>query len=166
MSGFGSKFKTRWEDPYRKLTRILQKDIWETEHPDRTWLIDFVYYALRILSLVKAGFIRNNVFVRSAALCYSSLLALGPLAAILLIAASFFLESVERAKILELINGFIVFLAPPLKEYFETQGNNTLVNEDLLVTLNGFIESAKFRGLWNSGNLFIGVHRHPAIHGG
>lgn len=143
MSGIGSKFKTKWEDPYRRLLKILEKDIWETEHPERTRLIDFAYYALRILSLVKAGFVRNNVFVRSAALCFSSLLALGPLAAILLLAAGFIIESVDQAKVLELINNFIIFLAPPLKEYFDAQGNNSLVNENLLTSLNGFIESAK-----------------------
>ncbi|MDG2170480.1 MAG: YhjD/YihY/BrkB family envelope integrity protein [Opitutales bacterium] len=146
MSGIGSKFRTKWEDPYRRLLNILEKDIWETEHPDRTRLIDFVFYGLRILSLVKAGFIRNNVFVRSAALCYSSLLALGPMAAILLLAAGLVLETVERTQMLELMNKFIIFLAPPLAEYFEANGGdaeNSLINENLLNSLNGFIESAK-----------------------
>lgn len=141
MSGIGSKFRTKWEDPYRRLVRILEKDIWETDHPERTRLIDFAYYALRILSLVKAGFVRNNVFVRSAALCYSSLLALGPLSAIILLAAGIIIDQVEQARILELINNFVIFMAPPLKEYFETSGD--LINEDLLSGLNGFIESAK-----------------------
>ncbi len=68
---------------------------------------------------------------------------MGPLAAILLLAAGFIIESVDQAKVLELINNFIIFLAPPLKEYFDAQGNNSLVNENLLTSLNGFIESAK-----------------------
>ncbi|MCB1122042.1 MAG: YihY/virulence factor BrkB family protein [Verrucomicrobiae bacterium] len=146
MRVLSSKFKGRWEDPYRRFNHILQKEIWETEHPDRTKLRDFFYYLLRILSLVKAGFIRNNVFVRSAALCYSSLLGLGPIAAIMLLAAGIILEQVEQTRMLELMNKFVIFIAPPLAEYFEsgTDGTPTsLINENLLYSLNGFIESAK-----------------------
>ena len=47
---------------------------------------------------------------------------------------------------LELMNKFIIFLAPPLAEYFEANGGdaeNSLINENLLNSLNGFIESAK-----------------------
>jgi membrane protein len=141
MRAFGSKLKARWEDPYRRFIQILHQEIWETEHPNRTKLTDFAYYLLRIMSLVKAGFRRNNVFVRSASLCYSSLLALGPMAAIVLLAAGIIMDQVEQGKILELINDFVIFMAPPLKEYFETSGE--LINEDLLSGLNGFIESAK-----------------------
>ena len=146
MSGIGSKFRTKWEDPYRRLQQVLEKDIWETDHPERTRLIDLAYYTLRILSLIKVGFIRNNVFVRSAALCYSSLLALGPLAAISLLAASLILEQVEQTQMLELMNNFIIFLAPPLAEYFESGGSetgNSLINENLITSLEGFIASAK-----------------------
>lgn len=146
MRGLSEKLKSRWEDPYRRLHHILEKEIWETEHPDRTKVTDIFYFLLRILSLVKAGFIRNNVFVRSAALCYSSLLGLGPIAAILLLAASIVLEQFEQPRILELINNFVIFIAPPLAEYVDSgvEGStHSLINENLLNSLNSFIESAK-----------------------
>ncbi|MDA0347222.1 MAG: YihY/virulence factor BrkB family protein [Verrucomicrobia bacterium] len=146
MSALGTIYRTKWKDPYRRFRRILKKEIWETGHEDRNKATEFAYYVLRILSLVKTGFIRNNVFVRSAALCYSSLLALGPLAAIVLLVAGIIMEQVERAKMLELMNNFVIFLAPPLGEYFESSSNlsqNTLINENLLNGLDGFIESAK-----------------------
>jgi len=141
MGALGTKFRSKWEDPYRRFHQILKKDIWETGDKDRNKATEFAYYVLRILSLVKTGFIRNNVFVRSAALCYSSLLALGPLAAILLLAAGIIIDQVDQAKILTLINDFVIYMAPPLQEYFESTGN--LINEDLMSGLNGFIQSAK-----------------------
>ncbi len=142
----GSHWKAKWEDPLNRLSDILKRDIWETEHPNRNKVTNLTYYVLRILSLVKTGFIKNNVFVRSAALCYSSLLALGPLAAISLLAAGIIIEQVDQNRILELINKFVIFMAPPLAEYFEANGdlsNGTLINENLLFSLNSFIESAK-----------------------
>ena len=150
MSELGSKLRSKWEDPYRRFTHILQKEIWDTEHPEHSPVREAAYYLLRILSLVKTGFIRNNVFVRAAALCYSSLLALGPLAAIVLLIAGFLLERVEQARMLELMDKFIVFLAPPLAEYLDnteaavdSASANSLINEDLINTLNDFIESAQ-----------------------
>jgi len=147
MRVLGAKLRNKWEVPYRRLIRILEKEIWETGQADRNKLTEFAYYLLRILSLVKAGFIRNNVFVRPAALCYSSLLALGPLAAIVLLAAGFVLERVEQGKMLQLMNDFVVFLAPPLAEYFESNNGggleSSLINENLLSGINGLIDSAK-----------------------
>jgi membrane protein len=146
MGALGSIFRTKWKDPYQRFRQILKKEIWETEHENRNKGTEFAYYLLRILSLVKTGFIRNNVFVRSAALCYSSLLALGPLAAIVLLAAGLIMEQVERTKMLNLINETVIFLAPPVAEYFESSSGaseHSLINENLLNSLDGFIESAK-----------------------
>ena len=147
MSGIGSKWRTKWEVPYKRLLRILEKDIWETDRPDRNKPTETAFYILRVLSLIKTGFVRNNVFVRSAALCYSSLLALGPVAAIVLLAAGFILHNVEQDRMLELMNNFVVFLAPPLAEYFESNGGDgggsSLINENLIAGIEGLIESAK-----------------------
>lgn len=139
-------WKTKWVDLLNRINNILKKDIWETERADRHKFADLAFYLLRILSLVKTGFKRNNVFVRSAALCYSSLLAIGPLAAISLLAAGIIIDKIEQTRILELINKFVIFMAPPLAEYFEASddsANGTLINENLLYSLNSFIESAK-----------------------
>ncbi|MCZ6674150.1 MAG: YihY/virulence factor BrkB family protein [Verrucomicrobia bacterium] len=150
MTKLGSKLRNKWAAPYKRLKHVLEKEIWDTELPDRSKPIDSAYYLLRILSLVKNGFIRNNVFVRAAALCYSSLLALGPLAAIVLVIAGFLLETVEQTRMLELMNKFVVFLAPPLAEYFESAGGNgegsagnSFINENVIEGLNGFIENAQ-----------------------
>ena len=150
MSNFGSKLRTKWVEFFHQFIHVLDKDIWDTEQPDRSRIIEILYYLLRILSLVKNGFARNNVFVRALALSYSSLLALGPLAAIMLIIGGFLLQRVKQDQMIEQINNFAMFLIPPLKDYMDVSSSSedgvegsALINEELLEGLEGFIESAQ-----------------------
>lgn len=159
MSSLGSKIRSKWEDPYKRLSQILNKEIWETGNSDQARLTRTAYYLLRILSLIKTGFGKNNVFVRGAALCYSSLLALGPLAAIALLIGGFLLNRIDQEHMVKLMNDFVEFLAPPLKNFTDsstdTVGSQMLINEKLITTLDNFIESAQSGAFGVLGILFL-----------
>lgn len=95
-----------------QLKRFFQIDIWEhrgvggsTEA--RPWVT-----LVRVLAISWKGLSENRLFSRAAALSYSSLIALGPLVAIIVILSSSFVQTDAETQ----IKRALLFIAPSLQE--------------------------------------------------
>ncbi len=155
-----NRIKVNWALLYKRVSKVLKQDIWDIHHKDQSPPKRILFYLLRIGSLVNDGFNRNNVFVRGASLSYSSLLSLGPLAAIVLLVAGFLLESVDQEKLVDLIETTITIAAPPLAEYLTStqgEGNAEQFYEKAISTLNTFIEHARSSAVGVIGLLILGL---------
>jgi len=139
------------ENPKKHLSYFFGREIWDqNKHPSDSPL-GMLYYLFRIGSLVQSGFAKNNIFVRAAALCYSSLLALGPLFVLMILVAGFALGRVEETSLTTFLNKAVTFAAPSLSEYTVEENESgtattlaeQLISTDLISTLNEFIENAK-----------------------
>jgi membrane protein len=95
-----------------KVQQVLH-DIWtvndESTSPRRAHL----YRLLRILNLVISGIGSNKIVSRAAALSYSSLIAMGPLLAIMFLVSSWFYQGRENV-MMEYMNNAAVYLFPQL----------------------------------------------------
>ncbi|NDV62539.1 YihY/virulence factor BrkB family protein [Puniceicoccales bacterium CK1056] len=92
--------------------KFIQEDIWESgwgtgESRHNRW-VSF----LRILTISWKGLNENRLFSRAAALSYSSLIALGPLVAIIVILSSSFVQTNAETQ----IKRALLFIAPSLQE--------------------------------------------------
>lgn len=93
-----------------RLRKFIQEDIWESswgEDGHTRWLS-----FLRVLTISWKGLSENRLFSRAAALSYSSLIALGPLVAIVVILSSSFVQSDAETQ----IKRALLFIAPSLQE--------------------------------------------------
>jgi membrane protein len=95
-----------------RLRKFIQRDIWESRQggspsDDNQWVS-----LLRILTISLKGLSENRLFSRAAALSYSSLIALGPLVAIIVILSSSFIQTNAETQ----IKRALLFIAPSLQE--------------------------------------------------
>lgn len=96
--------------------KFVQEDIWESswgsgESPRNQW-VSF----LRVLTISWKGLSENRLFSRAAALSYSSLIALGPLVAIVVFLSSSFVQTDAETQ----IKRALLFMAPSLQEMVTT----------------------------------------------
>jgi len=94
------------------LHQLFEKDIWEYGVGDDPSLRGQWLALLRILSISWKGLLENRILSRAAALGYSSLLALGPLVAIVVILSSSFVQTDAETQ----IKRALLFIAPSLQE--------------------------------------------------
>lgn len=96
----------------QRLREFLEKDIWEYGVGEEPSLKGQWLALLRILSISWKGLFENRLFNRAAALSYSSLIALGPLVAIVVILSSSFVRTDAETQ----IKRALLFVAPSLQE--------------------------------------------------
>ncbi len=96
----------------RNLRQIL-RDIWTVNDESTSVRRLHLYRLLRILNLVISGIGSNKIISRAAALSYSSLIAMGPLLAIMFLVSSWFYQGKENA-MLGYMNNAAVYLFPQL----------------------------------------------------
>jgi membrane protein len=97
---------------FHRLREFLQKDLWEVEPTRRPTARSRLILLLRILAISWKGLADNRLFSRAAALSYSSLIALGPLVAIVVILSSSFVQTDAETQ----IKRALLFIAPSLEE--------------------------------------------------
>lgn len=106
----------------RKLRTFFEKDLWEVNFKDKARLSNGWIFLLRILYLSVKGLADNRLFSRAAALSYSSLIALGPLVAIVVMLSSSFVQTDAETQ----IKRALLFIAPSLEEMISLEnGQNS-----------------------------------------
>jgi membrane protein len=97
---------------FQRVRIFFRKDLWET-HPsqERTARYRAVFF-LRALAISWKGLSENRLFSRAAALSYSSLIALGPLIAIVVMLSSTFVQTDAETQ----IKRALLFISPSLEE--------------------------------------------------
>jgi membrane protein len=100
-----------------RLRRLWTHDIWAAGlNRDRSLKSRF-YALLRVASITISGLHEMHVAIRSAALSYSSLLALGPLIAIAVLISGIALGNQDPALAAQGLNRVISFIAPTVAQY-------------------------------------------------
>ncbi|MGC9449852.1 MAG: YihY/virulence factor BrkB family protein [Oceanipulchritudo sp.] len=96
----------------QRLREFLSRGIWEAGLGEETSLKGQWVAFLRILSISWRGLLENRLFSRAAALSYSSLIALGPLVAIVVFLSSSFVRTDAETQ----VKRALLFVAPSLQE--------------------------------------------------
>jgi membrane protein len=127
-----------------RLGRLWRQDIWQAsilnERSPRGWL----YAALRVVSTMATTFSETKTASRAADLSFSSLLGLGPLIAIGMLAASTLFGQRNPNLAVDALNRVITFIAPDLDQYERLgSGGTVAVNPELVAMINGFIKGAR-----------------------
>jgi membrane protein len=126
------------------LARIWNRDIWQASRPGEARLKVWFYALLRLVSTTATTFFETKTASRAAHLSFSSLLGLGPLIAIAMLAASNLFGDRNPHLAVDALNRLITFVAPQLNQY-ETLDNpeGVPVNPELVAMINGFIQGAR-----------------------
>ena len=93
---------------------------------------------LRILSISWKGLSENRLFSRAAALSYSSLLALGPLIAVVVVLSSSFVQTDPEVQ----IKRALLFIAPSLQEMVTIREDNqpSATEDEMVTAIDSLIE--------------------------
>lgn len=106
----------------RKLPRLLRNEIWHTSVVGERSLRGRYFALLRFLSITWQGILDNRIFGSAAALSYSSLLALGPLVAIVIMVSGFVLQNSDDEDVAaRMLTRAIYFVAPQTQDYSQTE---------------------------------------------
>ena len=117
----------------RRLRNIFQKDIWEYGVGNDPSMKGQWLAFLRILSISWNGLVDNRLFSRAAALSYSSLIALGPVIAVVVVLSSSFIQTDAELQ----IKRALLFIAPSLQEM--STGNGVESQEYISTALDSLI---------------------------
>lgn len=148
---------------WNELATIYRQKIWqislEQDHgPRARW-----YALLRVISITLTGLGEIKIFSRAAALSYSSLLGIGPMIAIAVMAAGTVLHETPTATIIEKINQGLRYIAPQLDQMSAgaeaaEQAEKTsqlAINQRLIDLLNTFVEGSRSKAIGTAGLLML-----------
>lgn len=108
-----SSFTQNLQRQYHRLRLFVQRDIWEFSRlQDRSFKGHCIALA-RILAITVDGVVENRLFSRAAALSYSSLIAFGPVLAIVILVSGAFMRGNPE----EQIKQALLFIAPSLGDF-------------------------------------------------
>ncbi len=138
-----------WQDHF------LNKKIWRNRNLREPGVSGRIYALLRILSILLNGLSNNRLLSRSAALSYYSLIGMGPLVAIIVMASGFILQRGETDLAANSLNKALLFIAPTVSEFNKLDSSATgesssaeqtagpVLNEELINLIDNFIEKAQ-----------------------
>jgi membrane protein len=130
--------------PGSRLRRLWTQDIWQASSLTDPSPRGRLYACLRVVSTMASTFSETKTASRAADLSFSSLLGLGPLIAIVVLAASTIFGQRNPNLAVDLLNRLIGFVAPQLGQYESLdRGGGVAVNPELVDMLNGFIRGAR-----------------------
>lgn len=116
----------------RQISRLLTTEIWESRFLGEKSLRGSAFLLLRVLALIIDGVRKNRIPSQAAALGYYSLIALGPLIAIIIMVSGFVLRDNQDLAI-NTLTKVVYFIAPTaetasdqeLRTFFGDVGDNT-----------------------------------------
>ncbi len=138
------------------LSRLWNRDIWQTAHLRDRSPLGWLYGLLRVVSTTATTFTETKTASRAADLSFSSLLGLGPLIAIAMLVASTLFGERNPHLAVDALNRLISFVAPQLGEYESLGGGGSVqVNPELVNMINGFIRGARSEAAGAVGALLL-----------
>ena len=102
---------------HRRFAHLCRHDIWQRAAIADRSLRGRGYAVLRVLSIIYSGLFDNHITTRAAALSYASLLGLGPLVALAMLAAALMLDQRDPTAMVNALNRVITFIAPSVAEF-------------------------------------------------
>lgn len=161
-----------------RASNFLNREIWQSKALHDKSLRGKTYALLRILSIILNGLSNNRLLSRAAALSYYSLIAMGPLIAIIVMVSGFILKRSDDTNLaVTTLNKIVLFIAPTVSELTKLQNSNQddpavvqaeseVVNQDLVALINNFITEARSGTVGVVGALiliFIGIQLLTSI---
>lgn len=133
----GQKTAQRAKETVHRVSRLLTTEIWESRFLGEKSLRGFLFLFLRILSLIIDGVRKNRIPSQAAALSYYSLIALGPLIAIVIMVSGFVLRDNQDLAV-NTLTKIVYFIAPTaetaseneLNHFFDGIDDTTLTDEN------------------------------------
>jgi membrane protein len=130
--------------PGSRLWRLWNEDIWQASLLDESSPRGWLYASLRVVSTMATTFTETKTASRAADLSFSSLLGLGPLIAIGMLAASTLFGERDPNIAVDALKRLITFVAPQLEQYEKLGAAGAApVNPELVEMINGFIKGAR-----------------------
>jgi membrane protein len=114
----------RLTDVWSRLSRVYQKEIWQSAFMKDRSPRGLFYAVLRVVSITLTVCDETRIVIRAAALSYSSLLGLGPLLAIAVLVAGFALGKTDSTSIAKTLDNMLKVVAPQLAEYEAIEKKN------------------------------------------
>ncbi len=152
--------KERYLREKDRLERLLKTEIWRASNLRERSRRASVFRLLRIFSIALSGLKEINIGSRAAALCFSSLLGLGPLIAVAVTVSGFVLERADSDIALRTVNQAITFIAPQItipedSESGEPEEPTAAINPELAELIDEFISRAQSGTVGLAGMLLI-----------
>jgi len=159
-TGAVSKGKPTRKGLIQKIRLFVNRDIWDFALDGEPSLAGQRIAFLRVLSISWQGLFENKLFSRAAALSYSSLIALGPLVAIVVFFSSSFVNTDAEIQ----IKRALLFIAPSVQEMVTIEGESkTTANPEMSSALDELISQIVdgaekiVSGINTSGSATFGV---------
>ncbi len=137
------------------------KKLWEYVYLETKGIYGLILRTLRFIGLVVESALENRVSGQAAALSYSTLMALGPLVAVLVMISSYVLQDEGAAFIAESLEKLLHFIAPSI-ENFPQQTTPTLptnpthgLNPDIFHFFEHIAQSARSGTMGIFGSLAL-----------
>ena len=118
-----------FKDLRRSLSDFLKRKIWQSSALADRGPRGRIYALLRIFSIILDGFTDNRLLSRSAALSYYSLIALGPLVAIVVMVSGYVIDQNDSDLTANSLNRILQFIAPPITEMSQIADEQPAGNE-------------------------------------
>ena len=104
---------------------FLEHDIWQPETFGRKDPTAIFYAVLRLLAIILRGITQNKILNQAASMGYYSLIAFGPMLAMIVMISSFVFQGSEEDLASKALNKMVIFIAPPAAEYTRLEMQET-----------------------------------------
>ncbi len=143
-----------------RLERLFKTEIWKASRLREQSRQASVFRLLRIFSIALSGLKETNIGNRAAALCFSSLLGVGPLIAVAVTISGFVLERTDSDIAMRAVNQAITFVAPQItipdeSIEGESEQETLSINPELAELIDEFIARAQSGTVGLAGMLLI-----------
>jgi membrane protein len=110
----------------QRFRQLIHDEIWSRPLLGQHTVRCRLYAFLRVCTITVQGTFKNKIFVEAAALGYFSLISLGPIIALGVMASTFFLQKKDANFAADTLNRLVVLVAPPVEEYNKVENANSL----------------------------------------
>lgn len=154
-------------------SNLIGKDIWRAEAlQERGWRAS-LFGLLRVITITAEGVLKNRIPSQAAALSYYTLIALGPLIAIVIMISGFVLRDNQQEVATKALTDLVYFIAPSAEEASQTElvdffdeidASSTLasgvtatkkVNPELVKFIEDVVENARSGAVGVIGSLIL-----------
>lgn len=101
----------------RQFLTSLSTNLWQTAHAETKGILGYICTGVRFIVLLIQGTKDNRIINQAASLSYSTLMALGPLVAVIVMVSSFILKDQGEAFVAETLEKLVHFIAPSVLNY-------------------------------------------------
>ncbi|WOO41076.1 YihY/virulence factor BrkB family protein [Rubellicoccus peritrichatus] len=127
---------TQARDAASAIPHLIGKEIWHTKNLEERGLKASVFGLLRIVTITYEGINKNRIPSQAAALSYYTLIALGPLIAIIIMVSGFVVKENQEQVTTDALTKLVYFIAPSAEQASNMELDDFFDDLDSSSTLN------------------------------